>query len=182
MLAWLVDNTGLLTFILAAIAVGCFAYGWSTGRGRHMAAGLVPIALIAILWLLGRFVVSDRVLILRNLEAMAVGVEKEKYDDVLKHVSKDFRFGPITAADLTQRIKGSTRGWKIQINLSGKEVTMKGDTADVYFNFNVDVNKDPAMVKSARAHFVREDGDWKMKGLDIFRIGTETPEPIPGIN
>jgi hypothetical protein len=182
MLGWLVDNTHLLTFLLGVIAIGACAYAWSTGRPRHALVGLAAIALIAILWALRLFVVSDSQQILANLEAMRRGVETENYDEVTKRLSKDFRFGPITAADLQQRIKGNTKSRKFDVVITGAEAQVNGNSGDAYFNFRVDFDGSPVMLKSAKGEFVREDGAWKLKGLEIYRIGTREPERIPGIN
>ena len=181
MLAWLVDNTGLLTFLLAAIAIGCFAYAWSTGRARLFALGLIPIALLAILWLLGRFVVSDQQTILRNLDEMKRGVESGNYDQVLRHVSKDFKTESLTAADLAGRIKGALHGQKVSIRLSNKSVEMKGNSAEAYFNFAVDGDTG-FYAASAKGFFAREDGVWKLIGLKTYSLGTLEPMRIPGVN
>jgi hypothetical protein len=181
MLAWLVDNTGLLTFLLAAIAVGCFVYAWSTGRGRFFAVALIPIGLIAILWLLGRFVVSDQQKVLNSLEAMRSGVETGDFDEVFRHVSNKFITDGVPREEYANRIKAVMRGKKFGIYIWEQQVERKNETnADCFFNFRVDLDGSPVMMKSAKGEFVKEDGDWKLKGFETYRIGTREIDHVLG--
>jgi hypothetical protein len=181
MLGWLVDNFGLVTFVLGAIAVGCFAYAWSTGRGRYYAIGLVPVALIAIVWLAGRFFLTDSQRIVRDLDEMAHGVETGNFDEVLRHVSKEFKTDALSAADLAGRIKGTLKGMKVDIRLWNQTVEVKGNSAEAYFNFKVD-GDGGTYAASAKGLFIREDGEWKLNGLKTYSLGTLEPMHIPGVN
>jgi hypothetical protein len=183
MLGWLVDNTVLLTFVLGAIAVGGFAMYWSNRRGRYAGVGLGAVVLIALLWLLGRVVVSDQQKILNNLEAMRNGVETGDFDEVFRHVSNKFLTDGVPREEYAKRLKGIMRGKKFGIHIWEQQVERKNETtADCYFNFRVDLDGSPVMMKSAKGEFVKEGGDWKLSGFEAYRIGTREIERIPGVN
>ena len=183
MLGWLVDNTVLLTLVLAAIAVGAFAMYWSTRRGRYAGIGLGAAVLIALLWLLGRVVVSDQQKILNSLEAMRNGVETGDFDEVFRHVSDKFLTDGVPREEYAKRIKQIMGSKKFDIFIWKQQVERKNETtADCYFDFRVDLDGSPVMMKSARGAFVKEGDDWKLSGFDVFRIGTREIERIPGVN
>jgi hypothetical protein len=165
MLGWLVDNFALVTFVLAALAVGCFAYAWSTGRGRYLAIGLVPVALIALVWLLGRFVVSDQQKILNSLEAMRHGVEVGDFEEVFQHISDQFRADGRT---------GDIRIWDQQVERKNE------NAADCFFNFRADHDGAMVAMNSAKGEFVKEAGTWKLKGFEVYRFGTREKVNILG--
>jgi len=181
MLGWLVDNFALVTFVLAAIAVGCFAYAWSTGRGRYLAVGLVPVALIAIVWLLGRFVVSDQQKILNSLEAMRHGVEVGDFEEVFRHISDQFRADGRTGEEYAGVLKSALRGKRFDIRIWDQQVERKNENAaDCFFNFRADHDGAMVAMNSAKGEFVKEAGTWKLKGFEVYRFGTREKVNILG--
>src|SRR5687767_454217 len=93
MLTALLDQANVLYFLLGTVALGFFVYGWLTARVRYWAYGAAALGLIGVVWLLTQLVVTDRRQIERNIQAMARAAVEQKPDDMLKHVSREFRFG-----------------------------------------------------------------------------------------
>ena len=167
MLDWLADRANVVLFLLAALAIIFLYAWWTTRRAKFWRGAAAVFGVMLLVWLLTKFVVTDRQQIVRNLDAMATAVEKHDADGLFKHVSKDFRFGASNREELHKRIAASIRAHKVSaISLSSKSVTVKGDSAEAMFSFRAegDLGVFPA---SAKATFVREGGAWKLRTANL---------------
>ncbi len=180
MLDWISDHANLFLFALAAIALVLAVAGWLTRRAKFWGYAAGAVGFILLLWLLTKFVVTDRQQITLNLDAMATATKQQNADALFQHISKDFRFGASNRDELYKRIVGSLQANKVSnIFLWDKRVTVKGDTAEALFNFRAD-GELGTFAASGKGIFVREAGSWKLREFQVLRIGTNDPQPLPG--
>jgi len=182
MLAWIADQAHVLYFVLGATVLLLLALGWRTRRAKYWGYAAGAAGLLLLVYLLTKFVVSDRQQIALNLDAMRQATIDANPDALFAHISKDFRFGTRTRDELYNRVAAAIKTNKIkQISLSRQQVTASGDRGEIFFNFHAvaDVGTYPA---SANARFVREAGQWKLIELQIFQIGTTNRQFVPGID
>lgn len=182
-MTWLIDQTNVLTFLLATAALGCVVYGWLTTRAKYWfwAAGFV--AAIALLWLLGQFVVTDRRQIILNLDRMAQASVQQKPDVLFRYLARDFKFGSLGRDELHQRISRQVQVHKVHgVHLWDQRVKVEGTQGEVVFNFRADAEDDKKFIASAKAKFVKEDGTWKMKSVEVYSIGSTQRLHVPGVD
>src|ERR1700683_3671021 len=88
----LVDNATLwyVLFGMSGLAFG--AAWWGHRRPKLLLGVAAAVALIALLWLLTRMIVTDRQQLHRNVLAMADAVVEGKSDVLLKYFANDFEF------------------------------------------------------------------------------------------
>ena len=95
---------------------------------------------------------------------------------------RGFRYGQLDRDELHQRVSRAVAGFKVShIHLGDQRVEVTGDTGQISFDFRVDAEKD-SFPASAKATFVREDGEWKLQRLEIFQLRTNVPMRVPGID
>jgi hypothetical protein len=182
MLFWLLDNANFFYFLLATIALALCVYGWLTTRARFIVYGLIPVALIVLLWLLGKVVITDRQQIINNLDAMAAATIANDREALFRYVASDFAFGTLKRDDLYQRTSKSVQGFRVKdIRLTDQRVELNGDKAQVAFDFNAFAD-DGNLPASAKATFVREAGVWKMQRLEVYHFRSNERQRIPGID
>lgn len=171
---WLVQDptTVYLILVIAAIALG-FAT-WITRRGKYAVALAGVVALVFLVWLLDRWVVTDQERIVSHLQVMADGVQRRDLDRIFTLISPSFRVG--------NHNKQSFREW------CQRRVTEENITDLRVWDFapaEIDPDRGTAqiqfMVKGrgnwvrggeffrCRASFVRDaDGEWRLSGFELF--------------
>jgi hypothetical protein len=180
---WIVDNANLFYFLLTAALLILLAMAWSSRETRHWTFAGIAAGMIVLLWLLTRVIVTDRQAIGLNLETMATSVVNKNPDAVLKHVSKDFKYGRLSREDLFKLVDASVRSHNVgYVKLWDKQIIVNGDTADVRFNFRADAKGGQQYPASAQAKFVRENGQWKLREVQVFKLGTTERQYIPGVD
>lgn len=181
MFSWIVDHANVLYFLLGAATLALLAAGWTTRRPVYWAYAGVGVALIGLLWLLSIFVVTDRRQIANAIDAMCRGTEAQNPEAIFKHVSKSFRAKDRDREETFQRISAAVKIHHVtSIAISAREVKIEGDTAEVFFNFRADTQDTTAGAASAKAVFVREEGAWKLRDLELYRLGTTERLFVPG--
>lgn len=183
MLAWISDHAGSLTFLLGVIAILFVFLGMRSQRGRDFGFAAGVLGVIALIWLLTRFVVTDQQQISQSLDAMAKAALEKKPDEILKHVARDFRFHRFSREELAKAMARSIDMHHVDdIHMWDRKITVTGDTAEAEFNAKATASPEGVFVATVLAKFVREDGKWKMREVSVRRIGTTDPQPVPGIN
>ena len=182
MLAWIADQANVFYFVFGVAVLLLLALGWRTRRAKYWSYAAGAASLLLLVFILTKFVVTDRQQIALNLEAMRRATIDANPDALFAHISKDFRFGTRTRDELYNRVAAAIKTNKIkQISFSRQQVTVNGNSGEAFFNFHADadVGRYPA---SANARFVREAGQWKLIELHILQIGTTNRQFVPGID
>jgi len=182
MLWWLVDNAKTVYFLLGISALVALALWWMDRRVKYLIGVAIVIGLAVLVWLLGMFVVTDRMRIRANLFAMKQGVEEGKPDAVFQHFSKTFtadnwdrqsfvdHFGPI----IQQRHAREIVLWDFDFEVAPDRNTKAliafrvrgiGDFGEAWY--------------LCRAVFVFEENQWHMKTIRFFNPVADTDRPIP---
>jgi hypothetical protein len=185
MLWWLVDNATTVYFLLGLAALGLFALWWMNRRGKYLLALAVPLALIALTWLLTLFVVTDNRRLEQICQEIAHGIRKHNLDQVFKHISSSFN-----QANHRQMNKEELR------NLAKSHMDRVG-AEDVQFSkFSVgEVAREKKMAQvefwvcgvedlkgapiRCETTFVWEGDAWRMKGFKLFIANTGNQYPFP---
>src|SRR5262245_46779177 len=92
MFSWLADNATTLYWLLAVVAAGFAAAWYMTRRVKYLGIAAAIGGVAALLFLLTRFVVSDRQQIENNLHAMAAAVVARDAEKFVEYLAKDFVF------------------------------------------------------------------------------------------
>lgn len=183
MLAWIVDHANVFYFLLGAAALGLLMAGWLTRRAKYWSYAAIAIGGMVMLWALSLFVITDRKQIELNLDAMAQAALNHDTEAFLRHLAKDFRFGTLDRKLLANLVTASSKSRKVVgVRLWGQQTTVTGDTAETLFNFRADADSGGFFIASARARFVRDGQNWKMREIQIYKIGTTEPIHVPGVN
>src|SRR5262245_52687111 len=83
MLFWIVDNVGVVLLVLGLVALGFGAAWWSTRKHKLLIGVAVPLVLMAVAWGLSLFVVTDRMQLERNVDAIRDAVNAGNLDEAL---------------------------------------------------------------------------------------------------
>jgi ketosteroid isomerase-like protein len=114
---------------------------------------------------------------------MANAIVDKNPDAVLKHVSKDFKYGRLGREELFKLVDASVRSHNVEyVKLWDKQIVVNGDIADVRFNFRADTKGGQQYPASAQAKFARENGQWKLCEVHVFKLGTTERQYIPGVD
>ena len=183
-MAWFVDNAPTLYILIGIVALG-FGAAWWLHRRRHYAIGAaVAVVMLALLWLLTRFIVTDRQQLDLNIHAMADAVVSGKTDTLLKLWATDFEFQGHKAPELAVAVVKVAKQYQVNdIHISGIDVeNITATSAKVFFRATAHARGDdrPYMV-ACRAAFVKEGTAWKLKQAKFFNpVGNqEINLPVP---
>jgi hypothetical protein len=184
MFDWLVDQANLFYFILGVVALLSLAAGWSTRRAKFWTYAASAVGLMVLVWLLTKVVISDRQQIVLNLGALSEAVIQKKADAFVRLTSKNFRYGPASRDEFFKLVSNRAAAHEVNhVHMWGQQVTLKGDTAEVYFHFRVDsVTGRGIATASANAKFVRDEGQWKLSEIRVFTLGTTERHFVPGFD
>jgi hypothetical protein len=184
MFSWLVDHAGLAYLLLGIVALGLASAWWMTRERNYLIGLAATAAMIFLVWLLGRLIVTDRQQIEANLWAMAQGVTDGQPDQVFCHLSRQFHFQdmdrdaflPRAAKAIQQHRVKELYLWDFQV----EQLDRQARTARMAFNVRLTSPwSDSPQFFLVRADFVLEDGQWRMKGFRLFNPVADTDRPIP---
>jgi hypothetical protein len=191
---WLQDNSALLIIVLS-IAALLFGYGWFTTRRRYYALGagtaVVLLGLICVL----RFLLpllfgeTDAQQIKRKIEDMAAGVKAHNVQQIFRNISEEFRFGSHDKASFRRRAEEVLRSREVDEvifwEFESGEISREKRTAKVSFMVKARGNwRGSEAGYPCEADFVLDpDGQWRMKGFQLFKpfVDSKEPMPIPGL-
>lgn len=169
---WFVDHAGAVYVILGLIALGLLAVFWTNRRVKFLAWTAAPLALMALFWLLTRFVITDREQVRRSVHAMADAVVQGDADTLFKHVAREFVYRPrgYNRDTMYQKVRQAIKRFHVTSmhvwHFEVTELTRTGDTGRAKVNFKVTVaGPTGERLVLCFAEFRREDGAWKMSEL-----------------
>jgi hypothetical protein len=190
MQSWLSDNFALFIMLLS-IAALALAYLWWGSRRRYYAfgavgavafMGLVCLLVYLLPLLLGE---SDGQQIERKIREMAAAVKAGNLDRAFRHISSDFRFGSLDRAAFRQRAEEAIRRRHVEEvivwDFERGEIARQTRTAKVSFMVKGTGDwRGSELGYRCDADFVLDlDGQWRMRGFQLFNPFRESNEPIP---
>src|SRR5438045_3974718 len=104
MLWWLIDNIGVFQTILGMIALGYGAAFYMTKRVKFLAVALAIVAVIVLLWLLPRFIITDRKRLELTVREMADAVVNGNFDTLRAHLADDFTYAGASREEVVQGV------------------------------------------------------------------------------
>ncbi len=185
MLEWVVDSSWWLLGLLGLTLV-VLAYLWWANRQRGLlVAAAVVTGLMALLWLLGQVIVTDRQQIVNAVNEMAAAVSARRPDDVIKYLAEDFEYAgsgrTITKDDVRQALKRAAEHYGVhEVTVSQfqfDKVAPAEGRAAVQFQFSVfDGSGDALALMRAKADFVRVNGKWLMRTIRFYKAFTNSDQ------
>jgi hypothetical protein len=172
-MSWLVDNANALYVLLAIGAAGFVTFGWLNRRVRYLAYGLGPIALIGLVWLLTRVFISDSKQLELNVDAIARAVVAGRTDDLLTHVSNDFRYKRLTRADLKTLARSATEDYEVNAvrirKFNVDDLSREKKLAKTSFRVSAwSAGNDQPYMFNVEADFVLEGDQWKLQTMRFY--------------
>ena len=169
-MSWFVDNAITLSILFGLVAAALLMIWRSNRQNKYLGFAAGAIALIGLIWLLTLFVPTDRKQLEANVREMAHAVEAGKIDDLFKHVSKDFRHGQTTRAELYAFTQDAIKQHAISdIRISHFRVgELSREKRLAKTSFLVAASADREARLRAEADFVLEDGKWKLQTMRLY--------------
>jgi predicted membrane metal-binding protein len=188
-MSWLIDNQNILYILLGIVALGLLVALWRTRkRGYALAMGAVAalaVALALLLWLLSFWFESDQSKIVRAINGMRAAVQRGDTEGIFKHIARDFRVRSMDRASFRQAVEPFIHNHEVQdVEVWDFEpAEVKGNTATMAFQVKPKTGSPEGDKFFGRcvATFVLEDGQWRLKGFEVFNPLNNEPLPIPHI-
>ncbi len=182
MLWWLVDHATVCYLLLGIAALVLVAAWYLNRRVVFLAYAAGVVGLMVLVWLLTRLVVTDRLQLVRNIQAMAAGVQEGKPEEVFGHFAADFRFEHMKKEEFCQRAAKAIRSQRVQdlhlCDFDTEELDRTKGTARVAFRVRATLPGERPYLALCRLHFRLEGEQWRLLGLQIFNPLTDTDRPI----
>jgi hypothetical protein len=180
MLSWLIDNAGVVYFLLGIVLLGLGVSWWLNRRVRTLAYMLGVAALIGVVWLLTVFVPTDRKRIEASLWAMARAILDDRPDELVKHWSRDFEFQGLKRDALAEIVTETASNQDVEsINLWEFDFKkVEADKAEVWFRCVAKGRGGGTFLAICHADFVKEAGDWKLRRAAFFQPVANTDQEI----
>jgi hypothetical protein len=178
MIFWLVDNASLLYAVLGCAFLVLLAVWWQTRKRPYLICLGIVAALAGLVFVLALFVDTDRKQIVRNLRAIAAGMQERPPHKTFAFFSKKFsstflRRGSEETWDFNKLCANAIRGQEaFQITgLIIRDIQIK-EISDTEATVAFEAMPEPvSSVKfyPCEARFVREDGGvWRVRALKLF--------------
>jgi hypothetical protein len=187
-MSWLVDNANAFYLLLGFIAAGLVAIWWLNKRSKFLGYAAGVLVLIALVWLLTRFYISDTRQLELNVHALAQAVKDGKVDDLFKHVSKDFRFKEMDRDALYRMARAVIQSNKVNdikiTAFSVEELSRDKKFAKTRFRVSAwaEGSEAPRMFVT-QADFVLEGDQWRLKTMRFYNplVDQDKEIDIPGL-
>lgn len=182
MLHWVVDNAGLLYVVLGAVAVALAAGWWTTRDRKYLIPLAVAVALMALVWLLGRFVVvTDRMQIRRNVDAMVAAVLEGNPEGLIRHLARGFEFQGMDRQRFSAYARKALPRKQVHdlhvFNYDTEELSSEKGKAVAAFRVRAGTAWGPA-IYFVRLDFVVENEAWRLRRVRIYNPVVNTDQPI----
>jgi hypothetical protein len=189
MQSWLSDNFDVLVILLSLVALALPYFWWRTRKryyalgagGAVLLLGLVCLLLYLLPLVLGE---SDSQQIERKVREMAAAVKARNLDRIFRHVSNTFRFVSLDRAAFRQKAEEVIRRRDVEEvtvwDFERGEIAREKRSATVSFMVKAKSNwQGSEFPYRCEADFVLDpDGQWRMRGFQIFNPIVESREPI----
>jgi hypothetical protein len=184
MVSWLVDHSAL-GYLFLGILVLVMACLWWINRKRHYLLGLMgAIGLVAVLWLLTLFVVTDRAQIVHGVQAMAQAIEQRNLDHFFKHVSSSFDHQGMNAQQFRGYVESQLQRYKVTSfsvsKIAAYDVSRQSGKGNADFWISLEGNWEGQVLPlRCETLFVLEANEWRLKGFRLFVSNTTQEFRLP---
>ena len=171
---WLVENAVTLSIVLGLLAAGLVGYARLNQQVKYLVYAFIVLALLAVFWMLITLIPSDRRQLEDNVHAMKDAVVNGRPDDLMKHISKDFRYKSLTRDQLAERAQQLVRENQIRdvriTKFAVDELSRANKSAKARFRVTVWAKEtgEPVGMFVVQADFVLEGEDWKLKTVRFY--------------
>jgi signal transduction histidine kinase len=190
MQSWLLDNFELLIIVLSITALALAFVWWRTRQRRYAFGAGAALALMGLVWLLVYllpllFGESDSQQIERKVRAMAAAVKEANLDRIFSHISRDFNYRSHNKTAFRQKAEEVMRSRHVEEvivwDFQRGEITRAERTARISFMVKARGNWQGSEIGYlCEAEFrLDSDGQWRMKGFELFNPFRESNQPIP---
>jgi hypothetical protein len=189
MQSWLLDNFDFVIIVLG-ITVLALGYGWWQTRRRYYAFGAgTAVVLTGAACLLVHFSAllfgeSDHQQIERKIREMAAAVKTADLERIFRHISDDFRYRNHDKSAFRQKADEVMRKRKVDEvvvwDFQRGEITRAQRAARISFMVKVrgDWQGSDAGYLCEAEFVLDRDGQWRMKGFELFNPFRESNQPI----
>jgi hypothetical protein len=187
MLEPVLDNALVVYVALGLVALGLLVGLWTT-RKRGYALGLAGVAAAALLfWLLTYLLPTDQKRIVAAIEDMSAAVHERNTDRIFAHISDQFRYAGMGKEGfrgfVDRHLKNRDVTEVLAYGFEQAEVSRPDRTAVIEFNVKPKgpVTGDAAYYHCKATFALDPDGQWRLKGFDVFNpyADSKTPMNIP---
>jgi hypothetical protein len=190
MQSWLLDNFALLIMLLSIAALALAWAWWRTRRRRYglaatSAVGLMGLVCLLVYLLPLLFGETDSQQIERKIREMAGAVKTRNLDRIFSHISERFLFGSLDKATFRRKAEEvmNTRDVEEVVvwDFERGEISREQRTGKVRFMVKARGNwRGSEAGYRCDADFVLDpDGQWRMRGFQIFNPFRESDQPLP---
>jgi hypothetical protein len=189
MQSWLTDNFDILVILLGILALALGYSWWRTKRRYYMFGAGAAVLLVGVVCLLVYllplvFGETDSQQIERKIREMAAGVKARNLDRIFRHVSDSFHFGSLDKTAFRQRAEQIIRRRDVEEvvvwDFERGEIAREKRAGTMSFTVKARSNlRGSELPYRCEADFVLDsDGQWRMRGFQIFNPIVESKEPI----
>jgi hypothetical protein len=184
MLSDLVDHAGLWFLLLGIAGLVLASLWWMTRRREYVWAFAGVAALIALLWLLTRFVVTDRMQIVRTVQVMAQAVQQRNLDEFFKHVASSFRHETMNAPELRRYMESQLKRHQVRTfhvtGVRAEDVARTGKSGKAEFWIQVEGDWEGGVPPMrCESTFTLERDEWRLQGFKLFLGNTGNEFRLP---
>jgi hypothetical protein len=180
-MSWLIDSANTWYLLLGIVGLGFGTAWWMNRRAKYLLGVAAAAALIALLWLLTRLVVTERQQLELNVRAMAEAVVEGKADVLLNYFAGDFEFQGRKRKDLADGVVRGAKQFQVtEIVISAFDVEeLKDLRATVFFRATVrHRGEDRPYLVACRASFVKENERWRVREVRFYNPLVNQNQPI----
>ncbi|MBM3992846.1 MAG: hypothetical protein FJ303_01620 [Planctomycetes bacterium] len=185
-MAWFVDNATVLYILLGVIAAALAWVWWTNRQSQYLWYTGIPIALIAVLFLVSRFYITDAQQLENNINAMTDAVMAGKTDDLFKHISRDFRYHALSRDDLYAAARKQIEARRVTDltvkKFKAEEISREKKRATTSFHIS-GTGGGYNFWYRVETDFVLEPDGWKLKTMRFYNPVVDQDKEIrlPGI-
>ena len=187
-MSWFIDNATSIYLLLAVIAASFVVVWWFNQRVKFLVFAAGTLAILALLWLLTLFVMTDRKHLKANVDAMAQAVQDGKVDDLFKHISKDFERKGLTHNTLYEATRQTIAVHKVSevriTNFNIEKLSRETKSATTRFRVTAwTAGNDQPQPVITEADFVLEGDQWKLKTMRFYNpfVDQDKEIDLPGL-
>ncbi len=185
---WLVDNASGIYILIGMCAAGLATLAWLNRQTRFVYYTLGVLGFLGVLWLIANYIPSDRRQIEENVHAMKDALVARKPEELMKHISEDFRYRKAKRDQLADHAQGLAHGHRIRSVRIYKFVVdeLSRDKKFAKTRFRVTAwphGSDQPFIFSVQAEFVLEGEQWLLKTVRFYQAffdeEREVDLPVP---
>jgi hypothetical protein len=162
-------------YVVLALVWLVLALIWRRHPNRRTAAALaVPFVLAGGVFLLSRFVETDREQITRSVNEIAQAINEGRYGDVREYLEEDFGVTGQSVADIPAAIEllsQRARQYRLgRVKVNHVDVVIEGRLADVQVQTMITLGDSRRVPVRWDLTWVESSGRWRIRNLDRYQV------------